>query len=284
MPVRLVVTDLDGTLLTSQRTLCPKNLETLEYLGGQGVVRMIATGRSLHSARDVLTPALPIDYLAFSSGAGVIQWPSEKLVQTHNLNDAEALNALRVLMELGISCMVHWAIPHNHIFHYWRAWEGAPRDFERRLERYRQYAYPIKNLSCIDKPICQLLGILPSNKLPRFALVQKKLPQLNVFRTTSPLDHQSVWIEIFPPEVGKASAAAWVAARHQVALERTLAVGNDYNDVDLLDWAALGFVVENAPSPLLRRYRVVCSNDAGGFSHAVQLWERELVESEELEG
>jgi hydroxymethylpyrimidine pyrophosphatase-like HAD family hydrolase len=50
-----------------------------------------------------------------------------------------------------------------------------------------------------------------------------------------------------------------------------LAVGNDYNDLELLDWADHAFVVANAPAELCARYALVASNDEAGFSEAVRI-------------
>ena len=58
-------------------------------------------------------------------------------------------------------------------------------------------------------------------------------------------------------------------ARHGVDHDDVLAVGNDYNDRDLLEWARHAFVVANAAPPLKDRYTVVASNDDQGFADAV---------------
>jgi hydroxymethylpyrimidine pyrophosphatase-like HAD family hydrolase len=50
-----------------------------------------------------------------------------------------------------------------------------------------------------------------------------------------------------------------------------MAVGNDYNDLELLDWAEHAFVVGNAPAELRARYATVASNDDAGFSEAVRI-------------
>ena len=44
------------------------------------------------------------------------------------------------------------------------------------------------------------------------------------------------------------------------------AVGNDYNDADLLAWAAHAYVVDNAPRDLKALHTVVPSNDDDGFA------------------
>jgi hydroxymethylpyrimidine pyrophosphatase-like HAD family hydrolase len=67
----LFVTDLDGTLLRSDRTFAPSDVAALRRLGERGVVRVLATGRSLYSFAKVGAAAAPIDYLVFSTGAGM---------------------------------------------------------------------------------------------------------------------------------------------------------------------------------------------------------------------
>jgi hydroxymethylpyrimidine pyrophosphatase-like HAD family hydrolase len=57
-----------------------------------------------------------------------------------------------------------------------------------------------------------------------------------------------------------------------VACADTAAIGNDYNDQDLLEWAALGFVVENTPAELKTPFLQVASNNDGGVADAVTTW------------
>ena len=69
----LFLTDLDGTLLRSDRTIGERTLDSLERLAERQVVRVVATGRSLHSVLRVLairsSPRLDVD-LAEVRGCG----------------------------------------------------------------------------------------------------------------------------------------------------------------------------------------------------------------------
>ena len=87
-PPGLVVTDLDGTLLDSASRLSDVNRRTLETLGRNGVVRAVATGRSLYSARLVMHEDFPVDYLAFSSGAGIVSWEDRRLLRSPAMDPA----------------------------------------------------------------------------------------------------------------------------------------------------------------------------------------------------
>jgi hydroxymethylpyrimidine pyrophosphatase-like HAD family hydrolase len=98
------------------------------------------------------------------------------------------------------------------------------------------------------------------------------LPGLSVVHSTSPLDHASTWIECFHPGVSKGKTAAWLATELGVGSSGTVAVGNDFNDLDLLDWAAHAFVVANAPDALKRRFQQVSRGGCGGVAEAVQRW------------
>jgi hypothetical protein len=101
-------------------------------------------------------------------------------------------------------------------------------------------------------------------------MLRDALPAFQVIRTTSPLDGRSTWVEVFPAGVGKADAAAWLLEREGRGNTLSVAIGNDYNDLDLLEWADRAFVVSNAPAELRERYTAVASNDDGGFSEAVR--------------
>ena len=102
--------------------------------------------------------------------------------------------------------------------------------------------------------------------------VASLLPDLTVIRTTSPLDHRSTWIEVFPREVSKSQAAAWLAARHGIRRGDVCAVGNDYNDRDLLEWAGSSYVVANAAPELRTRHDVVAAGGHCGVAEAIRRW------------
>ena len=70
--IKIVFTDLDGTLLNSDQHPGRRDLEMLHRLGEQGIVRVIVTGRNLFSLSKVLGDDFPVDYVIFSTGAGIL--------------------------------------------------------------------------------------------------------------------------------------------------------------------------------------------------------------------
>jgi HAD superfamily hydrolase (TIGR01484 family) len=78
--IKIVFSDLDGTLLNNSHILSQVNRKTLMELKKRGIIRVVATGRSLFSAQKVMDLDFPIDYLIFSSGAGIMNWHNQESI------------------------------------------------------------------------------------------------------------------------------------------------------------------------------------------------------------
>jgi Cof subfamily protein (haloacid dehalogenase superfamily) len=271
-PCGLFVCDFDGTLLRSDRSFSNADLEALKQLDEFGIVRVIATGRSIYSLNTVPISELPMDFIIFSSGAGIIQHPGGQIIRKVNLGAHEVSRAIAILRAEDLDFMVHRPIPDNHVFGYFES-TPANADFKRRIDLYSQFAFPLDDVSDGFGTATQLLAILPpAGSLQVIETIRKKLPGFNIIQTTSPLDGQSIWIEIFPATVSKGLTVAWLTAEFDLDPGRTLSIGNDYNDLDLLEWTASSFVVENAPDELKERFPVVASNNESGVAEGIERW------------
>jgi hydroxymethylpyrimidine pyrophosphatase-like HAD family hydrolase len=269
----MVVTDLDGTLFQRDHKLSPRNLQTLVELGRRGRLRVVATGRNLFSARKLLPPGFPVDYVLFSSGAGVMDWPAQRLIRSVAMGAEEVGRAFRALASRRLDFMVHRPIPENHHFLYYPAGGGNP-DFEARRALYAPFA-SAGRLAEPPGEACQLLAVEPPGRRPSaYEGVRAELRGLTVLRSSSPLDHRSCWIEVFAASVSKSKAAAWLARERGVDPRQVLAVGNDYNDLDLLEWAGTPRLVSGAPPELAARFPVAASADDSDFAEAVEAWEK----------
>ena len=255
---QLLVCDLDGTLLLRGRLFADEDVDRLRSVGAAGGVRAIATGRALATATKVIPVDFPIDYLIFSSGAGILDWRSRELIVTHTMDPSEVRVAMDAFLRLELDFMIHAPIPEQHIFRFHRTGKVNP-DFERRLARYAADGR-VLNIDSATTPASQLLAVSPNGDPDEpFQHLQRELASLSVIRATSPLDGHSMWIEAFAPNVSKSRAAEWIAQTRGIAREHTLALGNDYNDWDLLRWAAKAAVIADAPAAMRDEFVAVRS-------------------------
>lgn len=263
----MVITDLDGTLLKNNKSFCENDLNTLFRLGEKNYCRTIATGRSLFSLQKIIYDNFPVDYVVFSSGAGIMNWKTKQIIFKQNLLHHEYLKAYDLLHDMKLDFMLHFPIPENHWFHYF-GYNNENKDFYDRIEIYKEYAIKGKNGTQPFAEACQLLAINDHAEI--YEKIKLELSELKVIRATSPLNHTSIWIEIFHNTVSKGFAAIWLCKFLNISMEATLGIGNDYNDFDLLEETNHSYVVANAPDDLKLHFEMTDSNDENGFSKAVK--------------
>lgn len=262
----MLITDLDGTLLNNQGWVGPADLETLHKLGRKKIIRVIATGRSYFSFQKVIPADFPIDYVILSSGAGLMDWRTKKIMSHHKIETPLVRKIAGLLIRNKIDFMVHDELPQNHRFFY-SDFNQNNGDFNKRLAIYEPFA---KQLNSVEQLEEASQFVLIFRRVEAFTEdVRNELKAVNIIRATSPLDKQSVWFELMPKGVSKKSAAEHLAQQFNIDAKNIFTLGNDYNDQDLLDWAGHAYVVANAPAELKERFNKTVSNQENALSRVL---------------
>lgn len=267
--IKLVAFDLDGTVLPSGGSPGTRDVETLNLLGDLGVYRVMATGRSLFSLRKVIKADFPVDYVIFSSGAGIIDWKRGEIFNSSSLESGEIRRLFNIFKDIDLDFMVHMPVPENHNFYYYTSGKKYNQDFERRMEVYKPYSNRINCESLLPSEAAQFLAVLPPEEVDSFASIRSECEGFSVIRATSPLDGRSIWLEVFPREVSKGCKLELLCNKLGVSRESTVGIGNDYNDLDMLEWVGAAYVVGNSPEDLKSRFRNTDSVYDAGFTRAV---------------
>ena len=252
--------------MRDDNTFSKRSLKALADLQRNGIIVVIATGRNIYSAKKVLDADLPIDYLMFSAGCGVINWKTKKIIYENHLKRNEIKKTIKILLAHEVNFMLHNPIPDNHYFNYAQNTKNNP-DFKRRIATYKSFAGILKNL---PDTASQIIAILKQDEKMKFEEIKKEIDFLKVIRATSPLDHKSIWLEVFPKKVSKGHSAEWLGNYLKIKREDTVGIGNDFNDLDLLHWTAQSYVVENSPAELKTKFRVIKSNEEDGFAEITE--------------
>ncbi len=265
--LKMVVTDLDGTLLNDDRKVSKRDFETLVFLKEKEVILVVATGRSLYSVNQVLDSDFPIDYLIFSNGAGILDFKTGELLFESHLNENEIKNTVDLLVQNNVDFSIQLEIPNNHKFVYYKA-NNFNSDFENRCKIYGKFCSRLE-LSNLPKKATQLIGII-NQGYNTFEKLKNSINGLKVIRTTSPLDNKTIWIEIFKENVSKSIGIEFLRKMLNVEKDSILTIGNDYNDLDMLNYTKNSFVVSSARERLKEEFNTtVASNNESAFSEAV---------------
>lgn len=267
----MFVTDFDGTLFHRDLGIHEKDLEALSCLRAAGVITALATGRSfgsferLSKRHDI---RLPVDYLILSSGALILEnLESGPLLAVH-LEATMVQAAIHLLNTMNLDFMVHAPYPESNRFYYRRN-RKKNTDFDQRLGLNVGDGFPLSKT--FTGEATEIVSIVPADEaMPFLALLREKLPDCNIIRASSPFGTNFTWIEIFPAHVSKSRGAAWLANHLGIPAQEVVAMGNDYNDEDLLTWAARAFVTRDTPLSLKKRFFAVPGPSHGSVSGAIR--------------
>jgi Cof subfamily protein (haloacid dehalogenase superfamily) len=280
--IEAIVSDLDGTILPAKdygktnaaladntSRISPKVIEKLNCLQETKKVRIIATGRTLFAVYRVLPTDFPLDYLIFSSGAGIMRWNDKQFIHTNHLTGDDVRKIASYLRKHNINFCIQKEIPDNHHFFYTNI-PPLPTDFVKRVDVFKEFGTLITNDTELNLQATQFLLIPDENRLDLLEQICRDLSEYSVIRATSPYNQATTWIEIFPKHVNKGTSLIWLLNELKIDMEQCAGLGNDYNDIDFLDLCGKSYVVGNAPDTLKQRYKTVATDVNCGFCEFVE--------------
>lgn len=264
----IVFTDLDGTIHSRKKAISTETIKTIELLKRKGITVVLATGRSLYSMQKAGINENLFDYIIFSTGYGIKNIKT-KTINTFNSilqNDIEYITD--VLNSLKVDFIRMKGKGENYKFSVFQNSAENPQ-FEERLSLYSEC---IINEKKTEKDVSQFFAVIPESWEEKLAAIQSKLKRFSIFHSKSPRDNITGWLEVFHPAISKANAAEEICRIENILPEQCMSIGNDFNDLSLLEFTGHSFIVENSPEYLKSLFVNVPHCDENGFSHAARLW------------
>ena len=292
---QLIALDLDGTLLNPEGRISPRNLATLLAAEAAGITVVIATGRRHFYALKVLggLALRPDTVLISSNGAVVRTFASTLIERTHMLPSAarwlvhhlgEYRNALVLTFDKTApdGNDQRGALVIEHLPTLTRSiglWMQAN-------EPYIEVVIPIEQcLSEQDPPIqAMLCGTVERMRLaeqhllldPQVAAVgeQRSGGTIQLNRTEYPERDLSI-VDILPAGCSKGAAILSLAARLNIPPSAVMCIGDNWNDLSMLEIAGHPILMGNAPADLKQMaaqkgWRLTTSHAEDGVAEAIE--------------
>lgn len=259
----LLVTDLDGTLLTSDRTVSEKTKMALKRLLDAGHEVAVATGRMMGAAR-IAAYAADLDcYIVATNGMTVQHFRSDKPMFETFMPPYLIQKVLDVVIPTGMSIQVYndrqmVASPENpYIKKYHREVLALPKSL--RFDVIEDG--DIRSVADVKKvTMMHFDREVPRDVLDRLA----QIPEVEVVRSSN------FTLDVTLAGINKGTGLAHLMKLLAVPPERTLAFGDAENDVPMLRAAGWAFAMANASEPPRQvASRMTGSNDEDGLVHGI---------------
>ena len=271
MRIRLVAVDLDGTLLNSQWEIPSANLEALEAAAARGVQIVVVTGRRFASARPFIEQlACPLTLIA-SNGAWIGSLSGEVLHRNFLPCDVarRVLDATREYRPLAV---VIFDVPGAG-----QVTLQANASLEGPLGWYAknnpECVVQVADLESIldDDPIQVMFGGPPADLAPLEPLLRGSDVRDRIHLTwTKYLNRNVALLDVMNWSCSKGRALKFWSERSGIPASEILALGDNHNDLEMLQFAGQPVLMGNCSPDLARgSWPVTRSNDENGVAAAI---------------
>jgi len=277
---RLIAIDIDGTLLpTSGLRISERNREALLRAEAEGVHIVVATGRRQAYAIPVLELAgLSPETVMISSNGTVTRTFSGRRIDRWLLPVETARALCGELRQFGGTT----------VFTFDREGPGElvvdsldslERNVDKWVEQNRPYIREIHPLElAFDTEDAPVQGMV-CGTVEQMRNAERRLNTsdfaglIETHRTEYPGRDLSI-LDILPPGCSKGAAIGRLAKTLGIQREEIMAIGDNYNDVEMLNYAGQPVLMGNAPAELIERaeqsgWSITGTNDEDGVAHSI---------------
>ena len=259
--IALVVSDVDGTLLTKDKTLTDDAKRAVRRLHEAGIGFTITSSRPTIGMRFLIEPlAITLPIGAFN-GSCIVD-PELVPIERHLIPAPAVERSLKVLNEFGIDIWLFtndlWLTRHpdaDYVPHEKRAIRADPTI----VEDFAPYL----------SSACKIVGSTSDAGLLQRceAAIQQALgTQATAVRS------QSYYLDITPPGCDKGTFVQWIAKRLGISTDAVATIGDMQNDLAMFKTSGLSIAMGNATDDVKRSATLVTtSNENEGFAEAMEM-------------
>ena len=264
---KIIASDLDETLLDDTHHI-PKRVRTAIAAAHDAGAKFVpATGRGFTTVRDALEElglaGQPDEYVISFNGGVVVENAGDRILSKQGVTWDFANRIWTYGRELGDVCV--------HIYTMDTVWVLNYNDAER--------AYVGSRMNMVES-FEPTLDFLRGEDIIKCLYMSLDVPYLRRIATdladlTRDIDvsySSNRYLEFNARGVNKGSGLLGLAKALGVRPEETMAIGDNYNDLSMVEAAGMGVFVANAPQELHERADYVCEadNNAGGVAEAIE--------------
>ncbi len=273
--LRLIAIDIDGTLLSPEFKISETDLTTLRRVHAQGIEIILVTGRR-HTFALPIAQQLGFDLWLISSNGAVTRSLAGETFHRDLLPEATCRELVRVMQEFRGQTVLtfdgndlHGDAPGTIVLERLDQLEGSIQRWLEKNMQYIKFVVPIEDALTCDPVQAMFCGPVAHMQRVLQVLGSCGLP-ITVLRTEYPGRDLSI-VDVLNAGCSKGHALERWANYRGINREQVMAVGDNYNDIEMLAFAGQPFIMGNASEELRGRgWTLTRSNAESGVTAAIE--------------
>lgn len=272
MSVRLIALDIDGTLLDSASEVPAANRHAIEAAVEQGIEVALVTGRRFDFAHPIALQ-IPCALTMIVNNGALVKSKDGTTHLRHLLPHQTARAVLEFTSEYRAGAAVVFDRPRaNQVIYEKIDWEDPRRKaYYARNREFIAQVCPLEDCLTED-PIQVMYSGSVAEMQNASAALRKATKSLEFSLAMTFYDHRDfAMVDVIRLQCSKGATLAEWAAMRGFAREEVMAIGDNFNDREMLEFAGLPVVMANSvPELKSLGWRQTLSNDEGGVAAAIR--------------
>lgn len=265
--IRLIISDIDGTILDDQHQVDPKLKDMIPLLNREKIPFVLASARSPLGMEPIARElGLGDNPLACYNGALVIKGDPQayETIIEHPLDKKEIRTFLELVKAEFPSVSINLYSGKDWIADCLDKWVQIEAAITGEQPMIQNVLVPVLNAQMY---VHKLLLI---DQAPVIQKLHDYLQTLDFLKTAFYLSKDN-YMEVTAKHVSKEQALYEIAQHYQVPLEQVMTIGDNFNDLPMLRLAGLGVAMGNAPEAVKTEAKTITkSNNEHGVAEAVE--------------
>ena len=271
LPVRLIAVDIDGTLIDSSLDIPSANLKALQSAQQAGVHVVLVTGRR-HRFAMPIAEQLGFEFVLISSNGAITRSTGGQLHYADMLPGETARKLCRHMADFSGCTVLTFDKEERGAIVVERT-DELGSNIQRWIDKNRTY---IEEVAPITSALtCDPVQAMFCGTIARMVPAEARLNdgtlagEISILKTQ--YDHRDLCIlDVLKYGCSKGSALARWASHLGIPRSEVMAIGDNYNDVEMLEFAGLPYVMANASNDLKQNgWPVTLDNESCGVAAAV---------------
>jgi Cof subfamily protein (haloacid dehalogenase superfamily) len=258
--IRLVLSDVDGTLVRSDKSLSDRSITAVEKLHAAGITFAVTSGRPPRGMSMLVEPlALESPIAAFNGG--LIVDHDLSIVEDRVVPDGLVARAVELLESFDLSAWLYRGAE-------WLVIEPDAPHVAREAQTVQFEPTVVESFDGLETGIAKIVGVSDDHD----AVAAAATAAHDAFGDhVSASRSQPYYLDITHPLANKGAVARFLSDRYAIPPEEIATVGDMPNDVLMFAHSGLSIAMGNADREVQRAARrVTTSNDDDGFANAVE--------------
>jgi hypothetical protein len=260
--VKLLLADVDGTLVTPDKELTPRAIEAVRKLDEAGILFAVTSGRPPRGMAMLIEPLdLQTPIAAFNGGLFVDR--ELRPLERHPIPGRLVSPVVALLESFALDVWIYCGAD-------WYVRDPAGPHVSRETQTVQFEPTAIESFEGIDDDVVKIVGVSDDHAAVERA---SEAARERFGEEVSAARSQPYYLDVTHPDANKGTVVGWLSQRYAIPSAQIATIGDMPNDVLMFAHSGLSIAMGNADREVQRAARhVAASNAEEGFARAVERW------------